>query len=174
MCITTKTITHYSIFAKTDINTIYNYLSALESSYLLYKVNRYDLKGKEILKTQEKYFPGDFAFVYALMGYKDDQISGILETMVLLELKRRGYTVYIGKVGKKEIDFVAERSNEKLYVQVAYKLSSQETIDREFGPLRSIRDSYPKYVVTMEEIWQDNYEGIKHLHISEFLLAGDS
>ena len=124
-----------SQYRKIDINTIHNYLNALESSYILYKVNRYDLKGKEILKTQEKYFPGDFAYVYALMGYKDHQLDGILETMVYLELIRRGYNVFVGKIGSKEIDFIAEINNRKIYVQVAYQLKAQETVQREITAL---------------------------------------
>jgi uncharacterized protein len=159
-----------SQFRKIDINTVYNYLHALESAYIIYKVSRYDLKGKEILKTQEKYFPGDIAFLYTLMGYKDDQISGTMETIVYLELIRRGYKVYIGKVGTKEIDFVAEKVNERIYIQVSFKLSGVDTIEREFSPLKGIRDNYAKYVVTMEDVWQNSFDGIKHIHISDFLL----
>ncbi|MBK8515206.1 MAG: ATP-binding protein [Saprospiraceae bacterium] len=159
-----------SQYRKIDINTVYNYLHALESAYIIYKVSRYDLKGKEILKTQEKYFPGDIAFLYTLMGYKDDQISGAMEAMVYLELIRRGYTVYIGKAGTKEIDFVAEKVNERIYIQVSYKLTGDDTIEREFSPLKGIKDNYPKYVVTMEDVWQNSFDGIKHIHISDFLL----
>lgn len=159
-----------SQYRKIDINTVYNYLNALESSYVLYKLSRYDIKGKDILKTQEKYYPGDIAFIYALMGYRDEQIAGILETLVFLELKRRGYQIFVGKIQNIEIDFVAVKNNEKVYVQVAYKLSSSETIEREFTPLTAIKDNYPKYVVTMENVWQSNYDGIKHVNISNFLL----
>lgn len=159
-----------SQYRKVDINTVYNYLYALESAFLVYKVSRYDLKGKEILKTQEKYFPGDIAFLYALMGFRDDQISGTLETLVYHELIRRGYKVYIGKAGSKEIDFVAEKTNDRIYIQVCYRLSGEDTIQREFGPLLGIRDHYPKYVVSMEEVWQPSYEGIRHIHIADFLL----
>ena len=159
-----------SQYRKIDINTVYNYLNALESSYVLYKLSRYDIKGKDILKTQEKYYPGDIAFIYALMGYRDEQIAGILETLVFLELKRRGYQIFVGKIQNIEIDFVGVKNNEKVYVQVAYKLSSSETIEREFSPLAAIKDNYPKYVVTMENVWQSNYDGIKHVNISNFLL----
>lgn len=159
-----------SQYRKIDINTVYNYLNALESSYVLYKLSRYDIKGKDILKTQEKYYPGDIAFIYALMGYRDEQIAGILETLVFLELKRRGYQIFVGKIQNIEIDFVAVKNNEKVYIQVAYKLSSSETIEREFTPLAAIKDNYPKYVVTMENVWQSNYDGIKHVNISNFLL----
>jgi len=159
-----------SQYRKIDINTVYNYLNALESSYVLYKLSRYDIKGKDILKTQEKYYPGDIAFIYALMGYRDEQIAGILETLVFLELKRRGYQIFVGKIQNIEIDFVAVKNNEKVYIQVANKLSSSETIQREFAPLAAIKDNYPKYVVTMENVWQSNYDGIKHVNISNFLL----
>lgn len=156
---------------KVDVNTVYNYLNALEGAFVLYRVPRYDIKGKEILKTQEKFYVSDVSIIYALMGYRDRMISGILENIVFLELKRRGYNVYIGKLDTTEIDFVAEKRNEKIYVQVAYKLENEQTVNREFGNLLAIDDQYPKYVVTMDEFWKDNIEGIKHLHINDFLLG---
>lgn len=156
---------------KVDVNTVYNYLNALEGAFVLYRVPRYDIKGKEILKTQEKFYVSDVSIIYALMGYRDRMISGILENIVFLELKRRGYNVYIGKLDATEIDFVAEKQNEKIYVQVAYKLENEQTVNREFGNLLAIKDQYPKYVVTMDEFWKDNIEGIKHLHITDFLLG---
>ena len=121
---------------KLDINTVYNYLAALESAFVLYRVSRYDLKGKEILKTQEKFFVGDISLIYATMGFRDRKISGVLENIVFLELKRRGYQVFVGKIGTKEIDFVAEKKDKKIYVQVAYKLESEETVEREFSVLK--------------------------------------
>ncbi len=160
-----------SQFRKIDVNTIYNYLHALEGAFVLYRVPRFDLKGKEILKTQEKFFVGDLSLVYAMMGYRDRMISGMLENLVFLELKRRGYTVYIGKLGSREIDFIAEKSGEKMYIQVAYKLESPETVAREFDPLLAVHDNYPKYVLTMDDFWKDNMEGIRHYHIRDFLLA---
>lgn len=158
---------------KVDINTVYNYLNDLESAFIIQRVQRYDLKGKEILQTNEKYYIGDQALKYALMGYKDRDIAGILENIVLLELKRRDYKVFVGKLDDKEIDFIAEKKEKKIYVQVSYKLSSEETIAREFNPLLSVRDHYPKYVVTMEDFWQDNIEGVKHKHIADFLLMDE-
>lgn len=156
---------------KVDVNTVYNYLNALEGAFVLYRVPRYDIKGKEILKTQEKFYVSDVSIIYALMGYRDRMISGILENIVFLELKRRGYNVYIGKLDTTEIDFVAEKRNQKIYVQVAYKLENEQTVSREFGNLLAIDDHYPKYVVTMDEFWKDNIEGIKHLYITDFLLG---
>jgi uncharacterized protein len=153
-----------------DLNTVYNYLYALESAFIIYRTPRYDIKGREILKTFEKYFVGDHALIYALMGYRGRMIGGLLENIISLELRRRGFNVYVGKFDDKEIDFVAERKDKKLYVQVCYLMAEQSTIDREFQSLLSIRDNHPKYVVTMDESWHDNVEGIKVLHIADFLL----
>jgi len=152
-----------------DINTVYNYLHALVGAFILYRVPRYDLKGKEILKTQEKFYVSDVSLIYATMGYRDRMIGRILENMVYLELKRRGYRVFVGKLDQHEIDFVAEKSGEKMYAQVAYKLHDEKTVEREFGNLLSIRDQYPKYVITMDEFWKDNVKGVQHLYITDFL-----
>ena len=170
-----KNIADYfkSQYRKTDVNTIYNYLHALEGAFILYRVSRYDIKGKEILKTQEKFFASDVSLIYALMGNRDRMISGILENLVFLELKRRNYQVYIGKLDTKEIDFIAEKRSEKRYIQVAYKLESNATIEREFNPLLAIKDQYPKYVITMDELWKDNIKGVQHQHIRDFLTAND-
>jgi len=155
---------------KVDINTVYNYLTALEGAFILYRVPRYDIKGKEILKTQEKFYVSDVSIIYATMGYRDRMIRGILENIVFLELKRRGYNVFVGKFGNSEIDFVAERQGRKIYVQVAYKLENKETMEREFGSLLSVGDQYPKYVVTMDDFWKDSIEGVEHLYITDFLM----
>ena len=167
-----KSISDYfkSQSRKTDVNTIYNYLSALEGAFILYRVSRYDIKGKEILKTQEKFFVSDLSLLYAMMGYRDRMISGILENVVFLELKRREYKVYIGKLDSREIDFIAEKQGKKIYVQVAYKLENEATIHREFSPLLAILDNYPKFVVTMDEFWKEDIEGVKHVQIHDFLL----
>ena len=154
---------------KLDINTVYNYLHALEGAFILFRVPRYDIKGKEILKTQEKFYLGDISLLYATMGYRDRMIGGILENIVFLELKRKGYQVFIGKFDDKEVDFIAEKRNEKVYIQVAYKLDNMQTVEREFSVLQSINDNFPKYVVTLDEFWKDNIGGIKHVHISDFL-----
>jgi predicted AAA+ superfamily ATPase len=154
---------------KIDINTVYNYLNALEGAFILFRAPRYDIKGKEILKTQEKFYLSDISLLYATMGYRDRLIGGILENIVFLELKRRSYQVFVGKLDTKEIDFIAEKRNEKIYIQVAYKLESPQTVEREFSVLQSINDNFPKYVITMDEFWKENIDGIKHLHISDFL-----
>ncbi|MEA4949447.1 MAG: hypothetical protein VB068_07315 [Petrimonas sp.] len=119
---------------------------------------------------QDQITYGDISIVYATMGFRDRMISGILENIVFLELNRRGYNVYVGKLENSEIDFVAEKQGDKIYIQVAYKLENEETIEREFGNLLSINDQYPKYVVTMDEFWKDSIEGIKHLYVTDFLL----
>ena len=167
-----KSISDYfkSQSRKTDVNTIYNYLSALEGAFILYRVSRFDIKGKEILKTQEKFFVSDLSLLYAMLGYRDSMIAGILENVVFLELKRREYKVYIGKLDSREIDFIAEKQGKKIYVQVAYKLENEATVHREFSPLLAVSDQYPKYVVTMDEFWEEDVEGVKHLQIHDFLL----
>jgi len=156
---------------KIDLNTVYNYIDALEGAYIIYRVPRYDVKGREILKTLEKCYVGDPRLIHAVMGYRDRSISGLLENIVMLELKRRGYDVYTGRSEEREIDFIAKKGEERIYVQVSFRMDAQATVDREFTPLMEIRDHHPKYVVTMDEIWRDNYEGIKHMHIADFLLA---
>ena len=156
---------------KIDQSTIFNYLNALADAFILNRIRRYDIQGKEILQTNEKYYLGDVSLAYAAFGFKDRLISGVLENIVLLELQRRGYMVFVGKWRDKEIDFVAERQSQKLYVQVAYKIAdASATIDREFAPLLSLKDQYPKYVVTLDEFWQDNIEGVKHVYLADFLL----
>ncbi|AEV29436.1 putative ATPase (AAA+ superfamily) [Sphaerochaeta pleomorpha str. Grapes] len=152
-----------------DMNTVYTYLDALVSSFLITRVQRYDIQGKELLKTQEKYYLADTGLQHAVFGYKDRHISGILENIVYNELVRRGYTVYIGKLGTQEVDFVAEQPPRKLYVQVAFKLESEETVQREFAPLLAIRDSYPKFVVTMDQNFHDTLEGVQHIGLHQFL-----
>jgi len=144
-------------------------LYALEGAFVLNRVSRYDIKGKEILKTQEKFYVSDVSLIYATMGLRDRMIAGILENIVFLELKRRGYKVFIGKTDNAEIDFVAEKKELKIYIQVAYKIENQQTIDREFGNLLTIKDQYPKYVVTMDNFWKDSINGVEHIHISDFL-----
>jgi len=155
---------------KVDIETIYNYLSALEQAYVVRKIPRFDIKGKEVLKTQEKYFAGEHSLVYSIMGYKDRFISGILENVVMHEMERRGYRVFVGKLNGAEIDFVGEKQNKKIYVQVCYQLNSQDTISREFSPLGLIKDNHPKFVVSMDAFFKDNINGIEHRFVAEFLL----
>jgi len=155
---------------KIDLNTVYNYLNALEGAFIVYRIPRYDIRGKEILKTQEKYYVADQSLLYSVMGYRDRFISGILENIVMLELKRRGYKVFVGKSDNREIDFIGEMRDSKVYVQVAWKMTGQSTIEREFTPLLEVKDHHPKYVVTMDETFKENVNGIRHMHIADFLL----
>ena len=155
---------------KLSVETIYNYLKALENAFIISKVQRYDIKGKNILETQEKYYLSDLGFRHAKLGYQSNDISGYLENIVFLELLRRKYKVNIGKQDNKEIDFVANLRDENLYLQVTYLLASPETIEREFSPLKSIKDNYPKMVLSMDNLPESNIEGIKRKRIIDFLL----
>ena len=154
---------------KVDINTVYNYLDALQGAFILQRVPRYDIKGKELLQTNEKYFVSDLSLIYAVMGYKDRMIAGALENIVYWEMRRRGYDTFIGKQDNREVDFVGIRRDEKIYVQVTYRMVSDATVEREFSPLLAISDHYPKFVVSMDDVWQDNIEGVRHRHIADFL-----
>ena len=156
---------------KLDNETVYSYLEKLEKAYLLHRCSRYDLQGKEILKTQEKFYLADVSLRYSVLGYSEDCVASSLENIVYLELCRRGYTVYIGKLGDCEIDFVAEKQNEKLYVQVTQEIRSEETRRREYERLLQIKDNYPKYVLRTDPFADGNYEGIKTMHIADFLLS---
>lgn len=154
-----------------DNETVYSYLEKLEKAYLLHRCSRYDLQGKEILKTQEKFYLADTALRYAVLGYNDDTVAASLENVVYLELCRRGYTVNIGKNSGGEVDFVATRQNEKIYVQVTQKIESEKTQRREYDRLLEIRDNYPKYVLRTDVFAGGNYEGIKTMHTADFLLS---
>ena len=156
-----------------DNETVYSYLEKLEKAYLLHRCSRYDLQGKEILKTQEKFYLADVALRYSVLGYNADSVASSLENIVYLELCRRGYTVNVGKTGDSEIDFVAVRQNEKIYVQVTQEINSEKTEKREYSRLLEIPDNYPKFVLTTDEFAGGNYEGIKTMHIADFLLSAE-
>ncbi len=154
---------------KVSVESIYNYLRWLQQAFIIYPCERYDIQGKTILKTQEKYYLADVSLKYALLGYNRKMLDGAIENIVFLELKRRGYDVYIGKNGSKEIDFIAQRRDEKIYVQVCVQIP--EGSDREVGNLMEIKDHYPKYVVTLNDMDTGIENGIKIVHLSQFLLA---
>ena len=154
-----------------DNETVYNYLEKLEKAYLLHRCIRYDLQGRELLKTQEKFYLADVALRYSVLGYDADSVAASLENIVYLELCRRGYTVNVGKTDGGEIDFVAERQNEKLYVQVTQEIRSEKTAKREYERLLEIRDNYPKYVLTTDAFAGGNYQGIRTMHSADFLLS---
>lgn len=154
-----------------DHETVYSYLKKLEKAYLLHRCSRYDLQGKEILKTQEKFYLADTALRYSVLGYHPDSVAASLENIVYLELCRRGYTVNIGKTPDGEVDFVAERMGDQLYVQVTQEIKSEKTERREYERLLEIHDNYPKYVLRTDAFAGGNYKGIKSMHIADFLLS---
>ena len=156
-----------------DNETVYSYLEKLEKAYLLHRCSRYDLQGKELLKTQEKFYLADTSLRYSVLGYNADTVAASLENVVYLELCRRGYTVNIGKTADGEIDFVATRQNEKIYVQVTERITSEKAERREYDRLLDIRDNYPKYVLRTDEFVGGNFEGIKTMHVADFLLSDE-
>lgn len=170
-----KSISDYLKSEKRSIDneTVYSYLEKLEKAYILHRCSRYDLQGKEILKTQEKFYLADTSLRYSVLGYGPDSVASSLENVVYLELCRRGYKVYIGKTADGEVDFVASRQGEKLYVQVTQEIHSEKTEKREYERLLEIKDNYPKYVLRTDEFASGNYEGIKTMHIADFLLSKD-
>ena len=150
--------------------TVLNYIKYCCDAYLLYQVKREDLQGKQILASNEKYYIADHGIREAVFGGNMRDINLILENIVHMELLRRGYSVTVGRVGEREVDFVCDKRGEKLYVQVAYLLATEDTVKREFGVYDFIRDNYPKYVVTMDELDMSR-NGIKHRNIRDFLTA---
>ena len=150
--------------------TILNYIKACESAYLIYRARHQDLIGKKILTVNEKYYIADHGLREAVYGENIPDIEIVLENIVYMELRRRGYKVFVGKTGDKEVDFVAQDRQNFLYVQVSYLLATEETRRREFGAFESIRDNFPKYVVSMDELNMSR-NGYKHMNIRDFLLA---
>ena len=154
---------------KISHDTILNYLKFCSEAFLFYKINRYDLEGKKIVTVNEKYYCADHGLREALFGKNIQNIDQVLENIVCLELLRRNYKVYVGKKGDLEIDFIAEKQGKKIYVQVTYLLANEETVKREFSVYNSVKDSYPKYVVSMDEL-DFSQNGIIHKNIKDFLL----
>ena len=154
---------------KLSTETIYNYLKALENAFLIHKAARFDIKGKRILETQEKYYLADIGLRHAVMGYRDNDIAGVLENVVFMELLRRGFSVKIGKQNGAEVDFVADRTDERVYIQVCYMLTP-ENADREFAPLEAIADNYEKLVLSADTLLPVNRGGIRQRNIIDFLL----
>ncbi|MDR0284315.1 MAG: ATP-binding protein [Propionibacteriaceae bacterium] len=160
---------------RVDPETILNYLDALCESYLLTRVPRYDLQGKKLLTINEKYYVGDHALIHAQLGYSDRHLPGVLENIVEAELRRRGYQTTVGKVGDQEVDFVATRGDECLYVQVTTSLLADERVrTRELAPLAAIRDSYPKLILSLDREAGGTDRGIRHLWLPQWLLTKDT
>ena len=151
--------------------TVDKYISMLRSAFIFFSVGRYDVKGKQLLKTLGKNYIIDMGFRNMLLGYRDADRGHIIENIVFLELIRRDYRVYIGKVGETEIDFVAEKPDDKLYIQVTESMQSPETRDRELKPLRMIPDNYEKIVLSMDRNYINSYDGIKSLNLIDWLLS---
>lgn len=151
--------------------TIDKYISMLRSAFIFYPVGRYDVKGKQLLKTLGKNYIIDMGFRNMLLGYRDADRGHIMENIVFLELIRRDYRVYIGKFGAAEIDFVAEKPNDKLYIQVTETMQQPETRERELRPLRMIPDNYEKIVLSMDRNYINSYDGIKSLYLIDWLLS---
>jgi len=152
--------------------TLYNYIRYCQEACLLHLVPREDLLGKKLLSFQEKIYLTDYGIREAIYGNNQRDINQTLENMVYIELLRRGYEVTIGKSAQVEVDFSAKKGNEKLYIQVAYLLADDDTVEREFSALETIPDNYPKYVVTMDEVDRSR-NVIQHMNIKQFLLCGE-
>lgn len=155
---------------KLSAETVYNYLRALEDALVIYRARRFDIRGKRILETNEKYYLADLGLKHAVVGFKGAVIPGLLENIVFLELRRRGYQVNVGKNDAFEVDFVGERKDERIYIQVAYLLNSEKTIDREYRALNSIPDHYPKLVISMDPFFSTNTGGVRWVNLETFLL----
>ena len=154
-----------------DNETVYNYLEKLESAYILHRCSRFDMQGKELLKTQEKFYLADSAFKYSVLGYNDRSVAAMLENVVYLELLRRGYEVCIGKTQNGEIDFIATRQENKLYIQITKEIRTENTEKREYDRLLEINDNYPKYLLRTDDFADGNYNGVKTMHVADFLLS---
>lgn len=157
----------------TNYETISSYAGYFTDSFLLHQASRYALKGKKVLGGERKYYLNDLAFNHYLLGFSPDDINYHLENLVYLDLRRAGYQVFVGVLPNKEIDFIAQKGSQQLYIQVAYLLLNEDTIQREFGNLLAISDNYEKIVVSMDDFTFSNYQGIKHLRPWELHRALD-
>ena len=154
---------------KTSAATVDSYIQSLKDAFILYEADRYDIKGRQLLKSLEKYYVVDVGFRSLILGERTRDLGHILENIVYLELIRRGCQVYIGKIGNLEVDFIAEKNGEKIYYQVAATILDPATYDREFAPLKAISDNYPKYVLTLDEFPMGE-DGINQKNVVEFLM----
>ncbi len=153
-----------------SVHTVESYLNSLVESFIFNKVSRYDIKGKQYLQSGDKYYATDITMRYALLGRKNIDLGHVLENIVYLELLRRGYKIYVGKFGNKEIDFVAENSKGIQYFQVAYTVRDEKTLERELSALESINDHYPKFILTMDVDPEVDYNGIRKINVLDWLL----
>lgn len=155
---------------KVGVETVQAYIGHFVDARIVTKVPRFDVQGKRHLEINDKYYLNELGLRHAVLGFREGDIAGFLENLVFLDLKRRGYDVAVGKLGSAEVDFVATREREKLYIQVAYLLARQETVKREIAPLMAIEDNYPKWLVTLDRDFGDDIEGIHRLNLQDFLL----
>ncbi len=155
---------------KIDVKTVEKYINALQESYILYQAKRYNIKGKQYLKTLEKYYVVDIGMRYMLLGTRSTDVGHILENVIFLELIRRGYDVYVGKVDDLEVDFVAMSSNSITYFQVAASVRDDATLQRELKPLKKINDHYPKFILTLDNDPEADYNGIRRINALDWLL----
>lgn len=156
---------------KVDVKTIEKYIYSLMESFIIYQAKRYDIKGKNYLKTLDKYYVVDIGLKYLLLGSKNSDIGHILENVIYLELIRRGYQVYVGKVESEEVDFVAINRKGTIYYQVSATVRDPATLTRELRPLQKISDHYPKYILTLDEDPEADYDGIRRINALDFLLG---
>ncbi len=155
---------------KVGVETVQAYIGHFADAHLVTKVPRFDIAGKRHLEINDKYYLNELGLRHAILGFKEGDISGYIENLVFLDLKRRGYSVAVGRLGAAEVDFVATRERERVYVQVAYLLDRRETVDREVAPLMAIEDNYPKFLITLDRDFGDDIQGIHRLHLQDFLL----
>jgi predicted AAA+ superfamily ATPase len=156
---------------KIDVRTVESYINALMNAFIVYQAKRYDVKGKQYLKTLEKYYVVDIGLRYSLLGFRNVDFGHILENVIYLELIRRGYKVYVGKIGDLEIDFVAENQHGLHYFQISATVRDSQTLERELRSLKKLRDSYPKYVLTLDEDPERDFDGIRVVNALEFLIS---
>jgi len=157
---------------KISPSIILNYLTFLANAFFIFKVPRAEINGKKIFEINEKYYFEDLGLRHALIGFKQADISKILENLVFAHLKFLGYKISVGKLGEKEIDFIGEKDGKRIYIQVAYLIADENIKKREFGNLLAIKDNYPKIVVSLDEFAAGEYEGVQHINILDFLNSG--